>query len=219
MGQARPWDDIVPSRGSCTRLRRGPNTGRTTTTVSAASASSPPSPCLSSPDAPCQRPRRRRRGCHLDADRRGLGPALRRRPNRPVTSKHLKGTGLSGLACISTACRSAFDLVCRSADCELRRAALEEKGAYAANSWSVAASRASRLTGVGRYCWSSGVPVARVSHCQRQVPQCTRTDPLEVSATTVGYPQVRQARATGFGNHMRPPSQPLVRAVPRESAI
>jgi hypothetical protein len=39
-----------------------------------------------------------------------------------------------------------------------------------------------------------------LSHCHRHVPQCTRTKPVEVSATTVGCPQITQATATGCGN-------------------
>jgi hypothetical protein len=38
------------------------------------------------------------------------------------------------------------------------------------------------------------------------VPQCTCTEPVEVSAMTVGCPQARQVIATGFGNRIiRPP--------------
>jgi len=74
------------------------------------------------------------------------------------------------------------------------------RGVHAAGSWSRSAPSGIKPAGI-----TARTDRCARSHCQRQVPQCTRREPIDVSATTVGCPQVRQATAIGFGNRIRAP--------------
>jgi hypothetical protein len=73
-------------------------------------------------------------------------------------------------------------------------------GVHAAGSWSRSAPSGIKPAGI-----TARTDRRARSHCQRQVPQCTRREPIDVSATTVGCPHVRQGTAIGFGNRIRAP--------------